>query len=344
MSLSAQNCPITDEDVPRLPSSAAAMSTIVRAAGDPAVSLAQLAELVGNEPSFTVELLRLANSAYYAPRAQGVRTVAQATVVFGARTLRNFAVAHVVRTMGQKMDTGRLDVPRFWEDSLRRAVVARHVAPAFEVDPMEAFTVGLIQDTGVLLMAAARKPDSEKLQAAMALSEHERLDREKRLFGRIHSDIFATAAKRWQLPEEMVFAIQFHHDQRPPAAAEKASAEKLRMVCRIADLVSDIWRPSARAEEFWVARDALQKAGGIELQSVVETVRESVPVAARQLGMSAGRQASWDEMYKLCLDSIAEMARENEVMRRERDELASELDRLRRENAQLMGGMRTARV
>ena len=193
----------------------------------------------------------------------------------------------------------------------------------------------------MLLMAAARKPDSEKLQAAMALSEHERLDREKRLFGRIHSEVFATAARRWQLPEDLVFAIQYHHDQRPPAGAlDRPNGEKLRLLCRVADLVSDIWRPSARAEEFWIARDALQKAGGVELQAVVENVRDSVPIASRLLGMSVGRQVGWDEMYKLCLDSIAEMARENEVLRRDQEELSAELDRLRRENAQLVGTLR----
>ena len=91
--------------IPTLPSG---IFLIVRAAGDPEVSLQKLSGLISREPSFTVQLLRIANSAMFSLDKE-VSTIKQATLKLGARSIRNLAVAQAVRSATGSIDLGDFD-------------------------------------------------------------------------------------------------------------------------------------------------------------------------------------------------------------------------------------------
>ena len=149
-----------------LPTPAASLFMIISAAGDNNTSLQHLARMITMEPSFTTELLRAVNTPFFG-LTEEVRTVHQATVRLGTRSVRNLAVAHVVKVTSAEIETGAFDGVAFWESSLRRAITARMLASwiGYE-DPMEAFTIGLIQDIGTLLIAACFPSESYQLQQA----------------------------------------------------------------------------------------------------------------------------------------------------------------------------------
>ncbi len=183
-----------------LPTPPAGLAMVIKAAGDADVPMQELASLISKEPSLTTALLSMANSAAYGV-GRPVRTVQQCTVLLGTRCIRNIAVSHAVRVATAKVSTGDLDGIKFWEDSLRRATAALVIAKSagFE-DPSEAFTVGLVQDLGVLAAAVKHPEKSGELQKAMSLAGDERTAEERRLFGMSHEEFFVATARRWGLP------------------------------------------------------------------------------------------------------------------------------------------------
>ena len=167
--------PANDPPNGGIPTPPAGVALVIRAANDPSFSLADLARLIEREPSLTVNLLRWGNSAAYGSGRE-IRSVGQAAVMLGARTLRNLAVAHVVTTMRTKIDTGAFDAKLFWEDSLRRACAALVLArTAGYEDPSEALTVGLIQDLGLLVTVTSHR-DQQRPTAGGARRPGDRAD------------------------------------------------------------------------------------------------------------------------------------------------------------------------
>ncbi|HRE90716.1 MAG TPA: HDOD domain-containing protein, partial [Myxococcota bacterium] len=182
----------------------------MQAAEHPDTPLAKLAQLVEAEPSLTLHVLRLSNSAAYGV-GRPVRSVAQATILLGGRAVRNMAMTQLMQVMVARVDPGLFDVDSFWEHSLRRAGAAFALAElAGYEETSEAFTTGLIQDLGILIFAVLHRDRALEVTALMSCTHEARSARELELFGETHSQIFARAARSWGVPTDIVDAIEAH--------------------------------------------------------------------------------------------------------------------------------------
>lgn len=286
---------------PAWPSPPASLVLIVRAAGDSRVSLQQLARMVTREPTFTAELLRVANSPAFG-LVSAVRSAKQATVVLGARQIRNMAVMHAMRVMSENMDVGAFDVDAFWEHSLRRAIATRLVAERVGFrDPLEAFTVGLIMDLGTLAMAAARPGDGELLQRFSTYPADRRLELERQLTGRDHAEVFVELARAWAIPEDMVDAVRGHH-QRVTGRGDLADC------VRLGDLLADVYQ--ARAVD--AARDAAEDGLcalpiGEPMGKLLSRVRIELLRDGKELGFAVAEQPSARELLQLAAKAMLQI-------------------------------------
>ena len=288
---------MTDPDLTdrlrNLPAPPAAMATIIQSAGNPAVKLVDLASLIEAEPTFTAQLLGMANAAGGA-KVQ-IRTVRQAAVSLGARTLRNQAVAHVVRVTGRRLQPGDLDVDMFWEDCLRRAVAAKVLAEAsgFE-DPAEAFTVGLIQDLGTLMLAALYPDRCDGFQEATRLPARQRAKFEHSRFGMYHATLFGRVGQLWRLPDDLCAAVRFHH--RPKEIKGDRRLVQLCQIAHAADAVSDVFQASGAGASLLLAQSAVKNLGGrtpIDIEEICASVRAELSVFAAERTLKHHAAARW---------------------------------------------------
>lgn len=183
----------------------------------------QLARLIEGSPALAARVLRMANSAFYAP-AQPVTTLSRAVALLGDTVLRQLVLTSLIvsRRAGTRTPLQAL-AARLAGDAVRAAVVARNVAELMRrsggpaIEPDLAFAAGLLHDLGhVYLLDEVGEPYASYLvggRSALVIgSAADQLEREQALAGTTHQDVGAVFAFEWNLPPVIAQALYDHHE------------------------------------------------------------------------------------------------------------------------------------
>lgn len=180
---------------------------------DPDSSTADIAQAVSRDPSFTVRLLRVANSALYS-FPSSVDNINKAVVIIGTSQIRNLALSMSVASSFEGLPNQLVSMENFWRHSLLCALVARHLARvARRCDPDALFTAGLLHDIGELVIFN-RLPQQAKDALYMVLDNQDELpvyQAERNVMGFDHADVGGELARQWQLPSVLEECIAHHH-------------------------------------------------------------------------------------------------------------------------------------
>lgn len=197
---------------------------INRLIDDPDSSIADIAAAVSQDPSFTVRLLRVANSALYT-FPSSVDTVTRAVTIIGTSQLRSLALSLSVAKSFAGLPNELVSMENFWRHSLLCALVARHLAKEMRrCDPDALFTAGLLHDIGELVIFN-RLPEQSVEVLQRVLDSQDELpvyEAEREVLGFDHSDVGGELARQWNLPVLLQECIAYHHDI---AAAQKYPRE-----------------------------------------------------------------------------------------------------------------------
>ncbi len=195
-----------------LPSAPEAALRIVRACGDPEVTDNDLQQILSIDSAVSAELLRIVNSPLFGLR-RPVTEIEQAVLVLGRRLLRNGALVFIARETLRTQSIVQFDARSYLVDTLRRAVAARLLAVAVGMDADDAFTLGLLQDLGMLALLTAYPEIAPAWPGLRRANPDQRRRREMELFGVTHRQVGKMLAERWQLPDELSLPLAHRHDQ-----------------------------------------------------------------------------------------------------------------------------------
>ena len=188
----------------------------------PTTGVKDIAAVVGVDPNLTSRLLRLANSSFY-NFARKIDTISRAVAVIGTAELYQLVLSvSAVKTFSSipnelvKMDT-------FWRHSVYTGLLARALAIRINVlHPERLFVSGLMHDIGSLVLYHQR-PDAMRDILLVAEGDEEVLyQAELDAFSLSHATVAGYLMEQWQLPEELIDAVTWHHQ---PERAEKARME-----------------------------------------------------------------------------------------------------------------------
>lgn len=217
-------------DIPPMPPVAA---QVVRAAGDPGTSAADLVEVMSADPGLVAKVLRIANSALFA-YSHKVESLQQAVVVLGFKAVRNLAVAASARSLSRR--PGAVE-DALWRHSVGAAIAATTLAAASgRLVPDEAFTAGILHDIGKFIL---HQHDAGHYEAAVRLRKDRDMSSvaaEFEVFGFDHAAVGATVLRRWGLPDALVGAVRFHQNV---SILQRAKAE-VRMLAACVNLADRI--------------------------------------------------------------------------------------------------------
>lgn len=198
----------------------------VRAAlDDPDVSIPEVADVIATDPSLTAALLRLANSAFYG-YARKIDTIGRAVSLIGLEQVHDLVLATSVTSMFSGIRPQRMDMGRFWRDSVRRGLLAKEAAQLVRgVSAERLFVSGLLGDAGHLVMYVA-VPDLMALVLDTPAGEGESLvDVERRIIGCDFAEVGAALTASWQLP--VSFGVIIGSQLQPESAGEYTKAAAL---------------------------------------------------------------------------------------------------------------------
>ena len=180
---------------------------------DPDSSMADIAKAVSQDPSFTVRLLRVANSSFYG-FSSSIDTVDKAVSVIGTSRIRSLALSMSVASSFAGLPNDLVSMDNFWRHSLYCAVIARILARrAGKCDPEAVFTAGLLHDIGELVIFN-RLPEQAKEALLHVLDSVDDLpvfEAERQAMGFDHAQVGAELARQWNLPPLLTECIGCHH-------------------------------------------------------------------------------------------------------------------------------------
>jgi len=186
-----------------LPSLSSITMKLMDMATDEDVTAQGLANLIEKDPSLTVKLLKLANSAYFSQRVK-VASVEQAVMRLGFDRLRIMALSLSLRDTFPMGLVDGMDYESFWRLSLYRALIAQSLSVEMKKgDYGEVFVATLILDIGLLALHSLIK--TTDWHVGLDLSCPEKLFKnEKNVLGIDHREIGRILLKKWKFPDRIV--------------------------------------------------------------------------------------------------------------------------------------------
>jgi HD-like signal output (HDOD) protein len=172
--------------------------------------------VVETEPAVTAKVLKLCNSAYYGFQRR-IASLDEAANLLGTRTLTNLVLtscgARYFREFGGSTSSSRAVL---WERSVATALAAGTLARLHgNVDRHRAYTAGLLQNIGHLVLDRFLAEDRARIQAEVE-GGTPLLEAEESVLGLHHAEVGARLLERWSFPDVLCDTVRHHH--RPTGA------------------------------------------------------------------------------------------------------------------------------
>lgn len=201
----------------RLPAMPDMPSRLLALRNDPNSTVDQLVELVEQDLSLTALILRYANSSIFATREKIVSLRDAIFRVLGYETVLHLALGYTLGRVFKLPEKGPLGRLAFWQHATYSAALAQQLAAAMpgqrRPKPGMTYLAGLLHDIGFLVLNLFFKNEHAWLNKMIeANPEHAVTDMETRLLGITHNELGAWLMQAWNMPEELIVAVEHHHN------------------------------------------------------------------------------------------------------------------------------------
>lgn len=198
----------TIEYLPPIP---VVMAELIQALNDD-IDLNDLGRIIAKDPSMSMNVLKVANSAFYGLRNK-VSTIEHAVRMLGTREITSLCIActacSVLRPSSRQPT---IDLTMFWRHSVATGVFSKLLASELNIGLLNnIYLAGLIHDVGkVVLDRFAHSVYTEVLRLTYS-EKISVLEGEKRVIGASHDMVGAWLMEKWQLPAIFSEVALYHH-------------------------------------------------------------------------------------------------------------------------------------
>ncbi len=198
--------------VPSIPALPTAAAKVLQLLQDDNSSMGDIMGAIEYDPGLTSDVLRLANSAFFAgPRKIG--SLPEAGVLFGTARIQQLVLASAVFPLASKPLKG-YDLPpgELLDNLIGVAVGAEELGRTLsEKPPAHAFTAGLLHGVGKIVLGTFVEVDALPI---LELAHEEGLpfdEAERRILGIDHAEVGAELLRHWQLPGDIEDAVRWQY-------------------------------------------------------------------------------------------------------------------------------------
>lgn len=217
--------------VDEIPVFSQTVGKILKLVEDPKSDAHDIEKEILKDQGFTTKILKLANSAYFGATRQ-ISTVSQATTILGFQAIKSLVLASSVgKVLKAELPGYALEKEALWKQSQICAITARVISKKIKFrQPDQAYTAGLLRDIGKVILDHYLNEQFNKIMDEVNDGLKSFVEVEEEILGFNHGQVGAKIAEKWNLPEDLVEAIAFHHQ---PEKAQLNS--KLVAITHIAD-------------------------------------------------------------------------------------------------------------
>jgi len=179
---------------------------------DPESTARDLQKLIEIDPSLCLKVLKMANSAYYAPKKR-VSNIGQAIINIGFNNVKELALSQkVCEIFSKKEHIGEYSRPSLWKHSLSIAILGQMIyRKEFGAKGQEVYAAGLLHDVGIIVEDQFLHDDFRLILKRALYAEENLSQAERSVLGFTHADIGRALAADWNFPTGLRTAMGFHH-------------------------------------------------------------------------------------------------------------------------------------
>ncbi|MCP4132961.1 MAG: HDOD domain-containing protein [bacterium] len=209
-----------------LPTFPAHIAELQRMCGRPDADIDRIAEKVTHDPSLASGVLKISNSAGFSS-SKKIENIHDAIMVIGLKNLNAILISTGARKM---LDTRFSSFEHIWDHCNKTAFYARQIALRYKLtaELENAFLAGLLHDLGKIVLLSTHLAmaswisdivKNRKIRTSTVMEELS--------LGISHSSIGKLIAEKWNFPDYLLGAIEFHHS---PLAVDDAQRDLVFVV------------------------------------------------------------------------------------------------------------------
>jgi HD-like signal output (HDOD) protein/prolyl-tRNA editing enzyme YbaK/EbsC (Cys-tRNA(Pro) deacylase) len=207
------------EEIHELPPLPATAQRILALRADPNGDARRLSEILEQDPPLAAQILRYANSALYGYGGSITDLKTAIARVLGFDLVLNLSLGLSIGSSLRVPADGPLGLEAFWRHSLYSARLVERIAAIMprRVRPQRgpAYLAGLLQNLGTLVLGHTFPSEFFLLNRFVLANPHLPLCKlERHLLGVCHTQLGGWLLEAWGMPEELVVAVQEHHNHR----------------------------------------------------------------------------------------------------------------------------------
>ncbi|MFT5781655.1 MAG: HD-like signal output (HDOD) protein [Pseudomonas sp.] len=261
---------LSDSDLPAL---ASVVVELQRMAENHNASVQQLADVLLRDASLTSKVLRVANSSYYNPAKENIKTISRAIVLIGFESVRLISLS-VSLIDGLLSRAPRYQLPELLARSFHAAVQARNIAGyILSKNQEEVFIAALLHHLGELAFWGCGGDQADELGDALAEAGVDANAAVHKVLGASFNQLTQGLIKSWNLGA--VASITHEHGR-----AKSPAAVAVHLGVRISEVALDGW--DSPEMDALVQQFAMLTGISVEdaMQQVLASAEETVKIAA----------------------------------------------------------------
>ncbi|MGM0462850.1 MAG: HDOD domain-containing protein [Fibrobacterota bacterium] len=226
------------DHIDRLVAFPTTFATVLRLTEDASSSAGQLGKAIESDPSVATEILRLANSVYFAVRSKRIKSVKEAIIRIGFNQTKSAVLSmSIMRNFKDKNFTTGFNHTDFWFHSLAVAIIAEKLSKkTTAVKPDEAFSLGLLHALGTLLFNEYLNTAFRKVLDAAAEEGIPFAYMQDRMMKVNHLDLMSYLFEQWKLSPILADNIRIY--DRLDNSSEDLEKHPLALIVSLADAIA----------------------------------------------------------------------------------------------------------
>ncbi len=202
-----------------------------------------LAKVITADPVISANILKMANTVFFASRNRRITTIHDSIVRIGFTETKHLTMTmSVMNTLDVSTANIGFDRLQFWHHSLAVAVICQHISKDISgINSSEMYLAGLLHSFGIILLDEFFPEIFEKFLIRTTDRGCTFIEAEQEMMVVSHLDLTFRLFEAWKIPHEIVDSIRFSEkvsDTMVKEAKNVSSTELTGLILYVADIIA----------------------------------------------------------------------------------------------------------